>query len=84
MCTCDHQSPADFRATARKERLSCYHTTSFQDSTLTRIGKTVKHEGNFEATTEDPWSPVAEPQHHSIMATGVKDVLPDIEGYHDC
>lgn len=77
--TWDHQNPADFRAAARSELLGRYQTISFHDSNVTRISKASN--GMFEATSDDGLQWLGRTV---ILATGVRDVLPDIEGYDDC
>ncbi|OTA92440.1 hypothetical protein M434DRAFT_324807 [Hypoxylon sp. CO27-5] len=77
--TWDHKNPADFRRTARAEILSRYKTVSFHDSALTHVKKT--ESGTFEATSADGRQWLGRV---IILATGVRDVLPDIDGYDEC
>lgn len=77
--TWDHQSPAEFRKSARAELLDRYNTVTFHDSALTQIKKNAN--GNFEATSADGQTWLGRVV---VLATGVQDVLPDIEGYDEC
>lgn len=77
--TWDHQNPADFRREARSEILSRYQTVSFHDSALTHVAKNDK--GNFVATSADGLQWLGR---SLILAMGVRDILPNIEGYDDC
>lgn len=79
LLTWDHKNPADFRQAARSEILSRYQTVSFHDTNVTGIRK--NDLGNFEATGPDGQSWLGR---SVILASGVRDVLPDIEGYEDC
>lgn len=75
----DHTPPADFRAAGRESILSRYDTIQFEDVEIGRIEKS--QVGNFSAfdTNGKQWS-----GRKVILATGVTDISPDIEGYADC
>ncbi|KAI1176311.1 putative thioredoxin reductase glit-like protein [Nemania sp. FL0916] len=77
--TWDHQNPSEFRAAARSEILTRYKTVSFHSAALQSITKV--EGGGFEAASEDGlrWR-----GRSVVLATGVKDVFPDIEGYDSC
>ncbi|KAI0107211.1 putative thioredoxin reductase glit-like protein [Nemania sp. FL0031] len=77
--TWDHRSPSEFRAAARAELLTRYQTVSFHDSALQNIAKV--EGGGFEAMSADGsrWR-----GRSVVLAAGVKDVLPDIDGYDNC
>jgi gliotoxin/aspirochlorine biosynthesis thioredoxin reductase len=81
--TWDHVSPAQFRAAARKEILARYQTVQFQDMALTKVAGPISKGAKryFEAVGDDGqlWR-----GRTVILANGVRDVLPDIEGYEDC
>lgn len=83
--TWDHVSPAEFRAAARKEVLSRYQTISFQDMALNKIAGPITDATGarkyFEATSADGQLFRGR---SIILATGVRDVLPAIEGYEEC
>jgi thioredoxin reductase len=80
--TWDHQKPADFRAAARAELLARYQTITFHDSAVTCISKAGNdNNGMFEVTSDDGLQWLGRTV---ILATGVRDVLPDIKGYDDC
>lgn len=77
--TWDHRNPAEFRHAARQELLTRYQTVQFYDNALTAIAK--KDDGGFEVTGTqgELWR-----GRSVILAMGVTDMLPDIEGYDDC
>lgn len=77
--TWDHRDPAEFRAAIRKDLLSRYPATQFQDVKVESISKT--DDGLFKATDAkgDEWL-----GRKVILATGVKDVFPPIDGFADC
>ncbi|KAK8013408.1 hypothetical protein PG991_009001 [Apiospora marii] len=77
--TWDHQNPVEFRKSARAELLDRYNTVTFHDAALTQIKKNAN--GNFEATSADGRTWLGRVV---VLATGVQDVLPDIEGYDEC
>lgn len=77
--TWDHQDPAALRLAARSEILLRYKTVTFHDTALTGIAKNER--GNFEATGTDGQSWLGR---SVILAAGVQDILPDIEGYDEC
>ena len=72
----DHANPKDFRATSRRELTSRYKSNTFVERQVTKLTKGA--DGLFEATD-------AEGQRYSakkvILATGVRDIFPEIEGY---
>jgi thioredoxin reductase len=79
----DHQDPYAFRATAREQIESRYETVWFQKCTITNavkkhIGKD-KYDG-FEVKDSD--GKIYEGR-KLILATGSKDIMPDIEGYKE-
>jgi gliotoxin/aspirochlorine biosynthesis thioredoxin reductase len=77
--TWDHEDPAVFRAAARKNILKRYDTIQFQDVAVESVSKTPQ--GLFKAVdaTGKSWM-----GRKLVLATGVKDILPDIDGYADC
>ena len=76
--TRDHQSPEDFRRIAI-EQISKYGTTDFLEQTITGIKK-IQTEGrpSFEVSNQNgqTWQ-----GRRLVLATGAKDVFPDIPGY---
>jgi len=76
--TADRSSPAEYRAQARDELLCNYDTVAFQE---TNIIKARKVEGGFEVedTEGSTWQ-----GKKLVLATGVEDIYPDIEGYAEC
>lgn len=76
--TWDHRNPKEHRDAARAEAVARYDTVKFHDSAVESIQKT---EQGFEALTADgqTWT-----GRKVILASGVKDIMPDIEGYDSC
>ncbi|KAF2729063.1 FAD/NAD(P)-binding domain-containing protein [Polyplosphaeria fusca] len=76
--TADSDSPAAFRAKARKELTTNYDTVAFQETTITKVSKI---DGGFQAEDADgsTWQ-----GKKLILATGVEDMYPAIEGYAEC
>lgn len=75
----DHRDPTDFRAAARKDLLARYSTIRFHDVGIKNVSK--GSDGRFEAIDVDGqlWK-----GKKLVLATGVKDVPPSIDGYADC
>jgi thioredoxin reductase len=75
----DHRHPADFRAAGRKDLLARYSTICFHDVGIKNVSK--GPDGRFEARDINGqlWKGKT-----LVVATGVKDVFPDINGYADC
>ncbi|ORY14662.1 hypothetical protein BCR34DRAFT_585632 [Clohesyomyces aquaticus] len=78
MLTADHEDPATFRAKARENLLSRYDFVKIEE---TRIVSVKKIDGGFEAEDEEgkTWQ-----GKKLVLATGVEDIYPDIEGYGEC
>lgn len=76
----DHRDPADFRTRAREDLLARYSSTvQFHDFGIESVCK--RDGGGFEARDERGgvwWGKKL------VLAMGVRDVFPDIEGYADC
>lgn len=75
--TWDHRDPADFRAAA-KAGFDRYGTTTVENTEI----KTIKQrdDGIFEASNgKTTWT-----ANKVILATGVEDIFPEIEGYAEC
>lgn len=77
--TWDHQSPADFRKKGREDILNRYTTIDFQDTEITSVAKTAQGHFELKDVQGRMWT-----GRKLVLATGVKDVFPDIEGYGDC
>ncbi|MCJ1348977.1 hypothetical protein MMC31_007210 [Peltigera leucophlebia] len=77
--TWDHRDPAEFRGAARDDILRRYNTIQFQNTTIQSVKKT--SHGHFEATDAQGkvWT-----GRKLMLATGVRDVYPDVDGYGDC
>ncbi|KAF4617078.1 hypothetical protein G7Y89_g15070 [Cudoniella acicularis] len=81
--TWEHRDPAEFRAATRKDILTHYQTVSFEGVGIKTIEKREGEEGRtlFRAVDESGkewWG------RKVVLATGIRDVMPDIEGYEEC
>jgi thioredoxin reductase len=81
--TWEHRDAADFRAAARKDILANYDTASFEDVRITSLEKKEREGGGtlfraVDETGKEWWG------RKVALATGIKDLMPDIEGYEDC
>lgn len=78
--TWDHQDPAVFRKKARDDLLKRYSTIKFQDDTkIERVERT--SDGRFQAIDTQGRTWIGR---KLVLATGVRDIYPDIDGYGDC
>ena len=77
--TWDHKDPADYRAAIRRDLLARYQTIDFEDVAVESVQKT--DDGLFKLVDakKKEWL-----GRKVILATGVKDIMPDIPGYEDC
>ncbi len=77
--TWDHKDPEEFRAAARNNIASGYETIIFRDVAVETLRKT--EDGSFEVTDTEGklWT-----GKKVVLATGVRDIYPDIEGYDEC
>lgn len=79
----DHQDPYSFRQTAREQIKSRYDTVWFEHATITHATKKQigedKYEG-FEVHDSEGQTYVGK---KLILATGSKDIMPDISGYKE-
>lgn len=82
--TWDHRDPADFRAAARRDLLARYATVQFREAAVesVRVRGSGDDDGRklFEATDAAGrvWT-----GRKLVLASGVRDVYPDIPGYDD-
>ena len=81
--TWEHRDPADFRAAVREDILSHYDTVTFQDAVITDVTKLEREDGStlFRAVDKENreyWG------RKLVIATGIRDIMPDIEGYKEC
>lgn len=76
--TWDHREPAEFRKKAHDD-LARYQTIQFENSTIETVQKTTK--GYFQAINASGkiWE-----GRKLVLATGVTDLIPKIDGYDDC
>lgn len=72
----DHRPPSEFRAKARSDILARYDTIHFRDVEISQVKKL--ESGYFEAVDVNKQSYVGK---KIVLATGVKDVMPDIPGF---
>ncbi|KAB8238036.1 thioredoxin reductase gliT [Aspergillus alliaceus] len=79
VATWDHSPPADFRKAARERVLGRYDTIEFENTEIKKVQKT--DEGYFKAfdARDRAWT-----GRKLVLATGVRDIFPDIEGYGEC
>jgi gliotoxin/aspirochlorine biosynthesis thioredoxin reductase len=77
--TWDHRDSKDFRAASRKDLLARYNTVQFQDVKVESMART--DAGLFRAidATNKEWL-----GRKVLLATGVRDIYPDIAGYDQC
>lgn len=75
--TQDGKTPKEISEIA-KDQVSKYETVHFQEG---KVMKTVKNSGSFEVETDNGEKFSAK---KIILASGVKDQIPDIEGFADC
>ena len=83
MPTWEHRDAKDFREASRKDILAHYDTVSFEDVGIKSIEKSEREGGGtlFKAVDDNGkewWG------RKVALATGWKDIMPDIEGYEDC
>lgn len=78
LSTWDHRKASEFRAAARKD-FERYGTVQIEDAEVASVKKT--EEGLFQLTSTngEVWE-----GHKLVLATGVIDVFPKIEGYAEC
>lgn len=79
--TWDHKDPKEYRTAAKAELLDRYGDfVAFVDRRVTSATKDTDN-GTFEVVDEmgEEWS-----GKKLLLATGVKDILPDIPGYEEC
>ena len=77
--TWDHRDPVEFRGSAREEILTRYNTIRFHDSTIQYVKKTEKALFQVTDATGKEWV-----GRKLVLASGVHDIYPDIEGYDEC
>lgn len=75
----DHRAPADFRAAVRADLVGRYSTIQLEDVAIESIRKA--DNGLFEAKDANGKTWLGK---KLVLATGVKDIMPDIPGYEDC
>ena len=77
--TWDHRDPAEYRATARHELLNRYKTTHIVESTVQSL--VTKQNNTFQATDNTGTTYTGK---KVVLATGTRDIFPDIPGYAEC
>ncbi|PKS08395.1 hypothetical protein jhhlp_005339 [Lomentospora prolificans] len=75
----DHQNPANLRAKGREDLMARYKTVTIENTTIQQVRKTEL--GTFEAFDDKgrKWT-----GRKVVLATGVKDVFPNIHGFDEC
>ncbi|TVY80806.1 Thioredoxin reductase gliT [Lachnellula suecica] len=81
--TWEHRDPAEYRAVTRKDILAHYDTVSFEDVGIKSLEKSEREGGGtlFKAVDvegKEWWG------RKVVLATGIRDIMPEIEGYADC
>jgi thioredoxin reductase len=77
----DHQDPYAFRATAREQIESRYESVWFQQSTITHAAKKLIGEEQYDGFEVKDSEGKAYSGKKLILATGSKDIMPNIDGY---
>jgi len=78
VATWDHRPAVEFRGSARANIESRYNSIHFQNSTIESAVK--KDDGTFELTDQQQ---VKYQGKKLVLATGYKDIFPDIKGFGD-
>ncbi|KAF3035729.1 hypothetical protein E8E11_003327 [Didymella keratinophila] len=79
----DHQEPYSFRQTAREQIESRYETVWFQQATITHATKKLIGEEKYEGFEIKDSEANTYLGRKLILATGSKDIFPDIPGYKE-
>jgi thioredoxin reductase len=74
--TWDHKNPAEYRKASRENILANYKTVRFEDVGVTRIEKVSGSHFKVEDAAGKSWNFCK-----VILAVGVDDIFPEIEGY---
>jgi gliotoxin/aspirochlorine biosynthesis thioredoxin reductase len=77
--TWDHKDPREYRKAARLELQTRYITVTFVDLKVTRVTKEENDMFHAIDAESKAWT-----GKKLILATGVKDILPNIPGYEEC
>lgn len=82
----DHVDPVVFRTKAKGDILKRYDTVEFRKTRITEVKKVSLGdlEGGHEHFQATDWQGNVFLGRKVALATGVKDVLPDIDGYNEC
>ncbi|KAL2843060.1 hypothetical protein BJX68DRAFT_270386 [Aspergillus pseudodeflectus] len=77
----DHVNPAELRAKGKADLLARYATVQFQNETVESVRRMKTESSLFEAVDGkgNKWY-----GRKVVLATGVKDVMLDIEGFEEC
>ncbi|KAJ0419610.1 hypothetical protein BJY00DRAFT_302020 [Aspergillus carlsbadensis] len=77
----DHVNPAELRAKGKADLLARYSTVQFQNETVESVRRLKTERSLFEAVDAkgNKWY-----GRKVVLATGVKDVMLDIEGFEEC
>ncbi|KAF3043376.1 hypothetical protein E8E12_002181 [Didymella heteroderae] len=79
----DHQEPYSFRQTAREQIEARYETVWFQDATITHATKKLVGEEKYDGFEVKDSEKKTYLGRKLILATGSKDIFPDIPGYRE-
>lgn len=75
----DHKSPEEFRREARERVLARYDTIRFEETDIKRVEKSAEGQFNAVDSLGKVWT-----GRKLVLANGVRDIFPDIEGYDEC
>lgn len=79
----DHFDPYEFRRISRDQITSRYETIWFEKATITHVAKKLVGDGKYDGfELKDSDGRIYEGR-KLILATGSKDILPDIDGYKE-
>jgi len=79
----DHHDPQLFRSTAREQIESRYETVWFQKANITHVAKKAIGKEQYDGFEVKDSEGQTYEGRKLILATGSKDILPDIEGYKE-
>lgn len=77
----DHQNPESVRVQMQKDLLARYSTTSIVSATVTKATRLAGFASRFQVADAEgrTWT-----GRKLVLATGVSDILPEIDGYKEC
>ena len=79
VATWDHHPPSEFRQAARKNILERYDTIHFEDTEVESVERTSSGRFKTKDANGRTWMGKT-----LVLATGLREVFPDMTGYADC